>query len=555
MKPDWLTIHWWNDIYVINNASSSAPFEWVRPDGTSSKLNPDEKCRYLDLYQSDNTAKRSPNGNWVVTGQCSNGDTWLYWANSDGTQIKRLLDSPIPITNTHLSPISWSPDDKFMVFAANWSDESDLYVLDVSEALNDPSIQPVKISKSFSPSWQPVVAENIVKEIPTPQPTSTSSPGSLLAFTSDQNGNLDIYTMHADGTGLTNITDDPASDSNPIWSPDGKHIAFESDRDGFIQIYLMDSDGSNLIQLTNDKADHELNLNLDRKYNPWSPDGSKLLFLQSSSGGEIWNLYVMGIDGENKLLLANGRFSFNGVSWSPDGKHIGYVLNESPNPQETFSPGIYVVDTDGNNPRELKKYVPQNESLGVPYYWSSDGQSIIFVTSKDNGQHQTVYEFNLRTDTLLQKETLKPGVMDWQNDVSLIWDKDFVWQYSDGTSNTLAWNNSSCLVDVTRSSHGNFAIGAYCPDRQNFKLYWTNSDGSTIKQILDSSKSTFIGELGDIVWSWDDQYVAFTITSAKTSLYILNVEDALKDLSIEPEQVVIGGHELLYAIPSWQPQP
>ena len=73
----------------------------------------------------------------------------------------------------------------------------------------------------------------------------------LLAFASDQNGNFDIYTIRTDGSELTNLTNNPAHDANPIWSPDGKHIAFESNRNGFMQIYLMDADGSNVIQLTN----------------------------------------------------------------------------------------------------------------------------------------------------------------------------------------------------------------------------------------------------------------------------------------------------------------
>ena len=71
-----------------------------------------------------------------------------------------------------------------------------------------------------------------------------SSPNNrLIAFTSTKDGNLDIYTMYADGSGLTNLTDNPAQDVNPVWSPDGKRIAFESDRDGYRQIYLMNANG------------------------------------------------------------------------------------------------------------------------------------------------------------------------------------------------------------------------------------------------------------------------------------------------------------------------
>jgi TolB protein len=61
--------------------------------------------------------------------------------------------------------------------------------------------------------------------------------------------------MNADGSGATNLTRHPASDSSPAWSADGRHIAFETNRDGNREIYLMDVDGANLINITNYPAD------------------------------------------------------------------------------------------------------------------------------------------------------------------------------------------------------------------------------------------------------------------------------------------------------------
>ena len=48
--------------------------------------------------------------------------------------------------------------------------------------------------------------------------------------------------MNADGSGQTNLTNNPADDSKPAWSPDGKIITFASDRDGNFEIYVMNVD-------------------------------------------------------------------------------------------------------------------------------------------------------------------------------------------------------------------------------------------------------------------------------------------------------------------------
>ena len=52
-----------------------------------------------------------------------------------------------------------------------------------------------------------------------------------IAFASERDGNLEIYTIAADGTDPVNLTNNPASDGTPSWSPDGDRTAFASDRD------------------------------------------------------------------------------------------------------------------------------------------------------------------------------------------------------------------------------------------------------------------------------------------------------------------------------------
>ena len=84
-----------------------------------------------------------------------------------------------------------------------------------------------------------------------------------IAFTSEGDGNKEIYVMNADGSGETRITDNQADDTDPTWSPDGLRIAFVSDRDGNREIYVMNTDGGDQTRLTN---------NPDSDFAPaWSP--------------------------------------------------------------------------------------------------------------------------------------------------------------------------------------------------------------------------------------------------------------------------------------------
>jgi len=75
------------------------------------------------------------------------------------------------------------------------------------------------------------------------------SEDSKIAFHSDRDGDEEIFVMNADGTGVTQLTDNDDGDWHPAWSPNGMKIAFESDRDGNNEIFVMNLDGGHVVSL------------------------------------------------------------------------------------------------------------------------------------------------------------------------------------------------------------------------------------------------------------------------------------------------------------------
>lgn len=79
---------------------------------------------------------------------------------------------------------------------------------------------------------------------------ASPQPSGRIAFSSDRDGNADIYTINADGTGLERLTHGPSSDTNPVWSPDGQHIAFNYEAQCNLDVCVMHADDSPAINLT-----------------------------------------------------------------------------------------------------------------------------------------------------------------------------------------------------------------------------------------------------------------------------------------------------------------
>lgn len=206
--------------------------------------------------------------------------------------------------------------------------------------------------------------------------------------------NADIYGIRTDGSGLVNLTDHPAADNQPAWSPDGSQLAFRSNRDGDPEIYVMTAVDGRVTRLT-------FHPGLDGEP-AWSPDGGRIAFRRSEFFGDFIGpghpapssqpapsaIWVMNADGSHPLRLTrNPEVRDVHPSWSPDGTRLVFErLNVNSSRVD-----LVMVDVDGNPERVITPWGgdPQAIRAGVirafdtDPAWSPTGDLIVFRALRD----------------------------------------------------------------------------------------------------------------------------------------------------------------------------
>jgi hypothetical protein len=191
-----------------------------------------------------------------------------------------------------------------------------------------------------------------------------SPDGSRIVFASERDGNEEIYVMNADGTSPVRLTNDGGYDYAPSFSPDGGRIVFTADRDGNEEIYVMSADGSGQVNLTN-RAGHD-------RYPSFSPDGSKIVFESTRDGGD-GEVYVMNADGTNQTrLTANGGFQ---PSFSPEGAKIAFTTDNN-----GMGSAVALMNADGTSQAFLTNNAGSSDT--DPFF-SPDGTQIAFKSNRD----------------------------------------------------------------------------------------------------------------------------------------------------------------------------
>lgn len=218
-----------------------------------------------------------------------------------------------------------------------------------------------------------------------------------VAFESHGGDNADVFVANGDGSGLVNVTNDPAEDLTPAWSPDGTKIVFASDREeqGLRKLYTMDPDGSNVQKLTDEGGSF---------WPSWSPDGSTIVY---RSGGDIWRVNA---DGGSPAPIIQGIGTASAPDVSPDGAKIAYISNSDGDFE------VYVADIDGSNVLQLTHNSDSDDEPG----WSPDGARITFTRTVSGQSDIWVMDADGGGQTNISNNAAYDSGSDWSPDGTLI---------------------------------------------------------------------------------------------------------------------------------------
>jgi dipeptidyl aminopeptidase/acylaminoacyl peptidase len=339
-----------------------------------SSLDGKEQRELTNSPAQDRNAVWSPDGKLIAFESTRSGNSQIWLISPDGGEARQLT-----FISTEASSIVWSPDSRKIAFLSSVFPENSTKPFAESDELNRKKLDELEngkvkaktITRYFYRHWdswvdgkrQHIFVQSIDQKEPvdiTPgdrdavPSSSTFSAGTDFSFSPDGkqiaytagpvvneawNTNFDIYTVPVEGGDPVQVTDNPAADGYPQYSPDGRYVAYraqtqqgyEADR---WQLMLMDRATGTTRSLT---TGFEESVGTP----VWSPDSKKLYFDAEEKARKP--LYVVSINGNDTRKLYEGGVNGD-ISVSGDGRTIVFTHQTAVQPIE-----VYRVGFDGRN--------------------------------------------------------------------------------------------------------------------------------------------------------------------------------------------------------------
>lgn len=199
----------------------------------------------------------------------------------------------------------------------------------------------------------------------------------------------DIFMADLDGNIVKQLTNAKGYDAEATLSPDGKKMIYTSDKDGDLELYVMDLQSGKEKRVT-----HTVGYDGGAWF---SPDGKKIIWRASrpQTGAEVkeykellaeglvaptnMEVWVADADGSNaRQVTAYGQANW-APAFMPDSKRIIFASNHEY--KRGFPFNLYTINGDGSNLQKISR----DKGFDAFPMFSADGKKIVFCSNRNNG--------------------------------------------------------------------------------------------------------------------------------------------------------------------------